>query len=238
VVFVHAVSGSALPFLDVADHLGAAYSRYGLQTRQYDDGDPVPSLVDLAAEHVAAVEEIRGLSPVYLVGWSMGGCVALEMARRWLRQGVKVAGLVLLDSWLPPAAVADPDDRTAAEKALRAIALDDLEHAAAVLADDPAELERLRRTVEVNSAAYLDYVPAALDVQAHLMRAAELPDGVAEALPELYRSPALGWEQLLSSVEVRSVPGNHYTLVRPEHAPVLADALRQVLEADDQFGEL
>ncbi len=238
VAFVHAVSGSALPFREVAAQLGAEYSCYGVQTQQYADGDPVPSLVELAAEHVAAVDEIRGLSPVYLVGWSMGGCVAVEMARCWRQRGVRVAGLVLLDSWLPPAAMTDPDDRAAARMALSSIALDDLEHAATVLSDDPTELARLRRTADANSAAYLDYVPTPLDIQAHLLRAAVLPGGVADALPAPYRDAMLDWGRLLGSVEVDTVPGDHYSLVHAEHAPALAAALQKILEADDEFGEL
>ncbi|MFF1713251.1 amino acid adenylation domain-containing protein [Streptomyces sp. NPDC058268] len=54
----------------------------------------------LAERHLAAVRAVRPHGPYLLMGWSMGGLVAFEMAQRLTRLGERVAMLVLVDSYL------------------------------------------------------------------------------------------------------------------------------------------
>ncbi|MGW7256484.1 non-ribosomal peptide synthetase [Streptomyces sp. NPDC054834] len=64
--------------------------------------------IEALAEHgVAAVREVRPHGPYLLMGWSMGGLVAFEMAQRLTRLGEQVAMLVLLDSYLAEQLPAD-----------------------------------------------------------------------------------------------------------------------------------
>lgn len=238
IVFVHAVSGSAMPFQAVADEFDEGWSCYGVQTEEFVVGEARRSLDQLAAAHVAAVDTVRGLSPIHLVGWSMGGSVAVEMARQWREVGVEVAGLVLLDAWLPPGTAANHTDAALLEAAMRAPQLDDLDLAATALADDPEELDRLRRTTDANAAAYLDHHLAPLDQPAHLLRVAEPAADILAALPPVWRNPTLGWDTVLGPVEVGSIAGSHQTLVRPQHAAGLATAVRAALESHDVFDEL
>jgi thioesterase domain-containing protein len=236
--FVHAVSGSAMPFQALASALGDGYACYGLQSPEQAPGQRPSSIGQLAAAHIDAIDAIRGLSPVYLAGWSMGGCVAMEMARLWQQRGVEVSSLLLLDTWPPPRTLLDAEARSRAEKALGDIDLAGLEKVGAAFDAVGDELARLRATVDANTAAYFRYEPEPLAMRVHLMRASEPNTRLRDALPEAYQSPALGWERFFESVEVHWVSGGHTTMVNGEYAARLAEVLRGAIETDDEFSEL
>lgn len=59
---------------------------YGIEADLADGADQVETM---AAEYVAAVDAVLGPRPLILVGWSIGGCVALEMARCWQERGIE-----------------------------------------------------------------------------------------------------------------------------------------------------
>lgn len=69
---------STLPLRTYLQLLGHAPVGWGLGV---NDGD-LARLIPLAAEHAAAVAKAAG-TPVPLVGQSMGGAIAREVARRW-----------------------------------------------------------------------------------------------------------------------------------------------------------
>lgn len=80
-------------------------------------GTPQGAEVDveaLAERHLAVVRTTRPHGPYLLMGWSIGGLVAFEMAQRLTRLGERVAMLVLVDSYLadqlPAASGSAPSD--------------------------------------------------------------------------------------------------------------------------------
>lgn len=236
VVFVHATSGSALPFHAVARALGDDFSVLGLQS---PDGEAEHTVESLAARYVEAVDGVRGLSPVLLAGWSMGGCIALEMARAWHKRGEDVTGTVLLDTWVPPdGRRLDPAERAAARAALLDLDIIATEGLDTAIGDEaPDELARLRRAIERNRGAYLDYTPHPYDGPVHLLRAAETgasPDPYAV----LRQGPDHGWGEVLPDVVTQTVPGNHFTLLDEHHAPRLAAVLTAIAEAGLSFTEI
>ncbi|MER6124301.1 amino acid adenylation domain-containing protein [Streptomyces sp. NPDC001795] len=238
-VCVHAVSGSALPFVDLAKNLDEDFSVYGLEAPDGVAGQRTPSLTDLARHYVPVVDRIRGLSPVFLAGWSMGGCIAVEMARIWRRTGVDVAGVLLLDSWPPVRSLPDPVHRSRARAAFEATDVLAMEGVDAALAGTPGELDRLRRVTDANKNAYLGHVPEPYDGEVHLLRASqESTEEVRHGLPSSYASRDRGWGRLADTVTVHDVPGNHHTLLRGPNAAALAAVIRDIAAADTSFAEL
>ncbi|MEV8019195.1 amino acid adenylation domain-containing protein [Streptomyces sp. NPDC086554] len=71
------------------------------------EADPEVDVEALAERHLAVVRGARPHGPYLLMGWSMGGLVALEMAQRLTRLGEQVAMLVLVDSYLADQLPAD-----------------------------------------------------------------------------------------------------------------------------------
>jgi amino acid adenylation domain-containing protein len=223
-IFVHAASGSVLPFQAVADHLADSFDVYGLQT---PPGDCEPlSVVQLAERHAAAVAA-AGVSPAALLGWSMGGCVALELARLWDSKGRRPA-VVLLDTWCPPE-LTDPDIRDAVHTALRAVDLGVPPGELAMLA--AADLRDLQGTFDRNRDAFVRYRPEPFDFPAVLLAATDPYPSPHVTFPPGYLDGDRGFSRLLPAVTAREIAGNHLSVLAAEHARTLAATIRTFVGA-------
>jgi thioesterase domain-containing protein len=85
-------------FRDFASAMTIPASIYGLRLLNLDDADVDLSVEDVAESHVQAIEEIRSRDPIVLIGYSLGGLVAFEMARILANNGRNIPLLVLLDA--------------------------------------------------------------------------------------------------------------------------------------------
>lgn len=249
--FVHAAGGNVASYAALARHLGPGQPFYGLQSRGLE-GEALPRtrVEEMAADYLAQLRAVQAEGPYRLGGWSMGGLVAFEMARRLEAEGEAVELLALVDSPAPgpPYPAANPDDAgllagflmqlglapeqisiSAGEAA--ALAPDELLRLAwktARAADlvpgelDLASFERLFAVFRANVAAADAYRPGpyASDLLLILAR-----DRATQANREAER-----WQALTTgSVRTTIVPGDHFTVVHEPHvrelAAVLADAL-------------
>jgi thioesterase domain-containing protein len=76
------------------------YPLYGLQARGLDGTEPPhPSVRDMAADYLKEMRSIQESGPYHLLGWSLGGNIAQEMAVQLQDQGEKVAALVIMDAY-------------------------------------------------------------------------------------------------------------------------------------------
>ncbi|WNI18862.1 alpha/beta fold hydrolase [Actinacidiphila sp. ITFR-21] len=99
---VHAVSGSAYSYAGLARQLGDDQPLYGFEAPGFDnDRTPVSDLPALADEYTAILREAQPEGPYQLLGWSLGGLLAFEMAKRLTGAGARVAHLILVDAGLP-----------------------------------------------------------------------------------------------------------------------------------------
>ncbi|WP_410594771.1 non-ribosomal peptide synthetase [Amycolatopsis sp. lyj-23] len=232
VILVHASGGSALPFVPLAGRLGDEYSVHAMQAR---DGETAEDTIEaIAARYAGEVDGIRGMSPVLLAGWSVGGAIALEMARLWSVRGFDVSGVVLLDSWPPPDVFAPGPVRSAVRESIvemDVVAEEGIDVALAGVAD--AELDRLRSVIERHRRALLAYRPAPFHGRVHLVRATG-SDGRGGRYP----GEDYGWGAVLADLVVRSVPGTHSTLVHAENAEPVAAVLREVAADRAPFAEI
>jgi amino acid adenylation domain-containing protein len=239
IVFIHAASGSALPFFEVAKRLSEDFSTFGLQASEVDDDNrDVTSIENLARSYVEAVDAIRGMSPLIIAGWSMGGCVGLEMVRQWRERGVDVAGLLMLDTLLPPKVLASADVRAEARRTILGIDVLGHEGLAPSQPDETSDtIARIERQLDANRLAFLDYEPAWFDGEIDYLRAVEpFPD--ARKLPDTYSLADRGWGPHVRSVAVHDIAGNHFSLVSKEYAAALADTIRNVIEARLSFSDI
>ncbi len=226
VVLVHAAGGSALPFREIAQSLADEYSVYALQAPGTELAEA--SIEELALRYLDEVDPVRGLSPVCLVGWSMGGCVALEMAREWQNRGVSTTATIMLDTWGVPAVFRDEAER----EQMRAAVLG-LEVAAAEgveLAELGAEIVHV---TERNRRAFFSYDPKPFDGRVHLFRATESLD-----LPAPPPGDGREWRTVISDLVCEETPGTHESLLRNENAGSLAASLRRVLAESVSYDEI
>ena len=98
--FVHPIGGGVLCYVQLARHLGLGQPVYGLQASTQHSNDC--SIQSMARRYVESIRSVQPHGPYLLGGWSMGGVIAYEMAQQLLKNGDKVALLVLLDSFLFP----------------------------------------------------------------------------------------------------------------------------------------
>ncbi len=98
--FVHGLGGTVLRFHELAQRMRPDQPFYGIQARGLNGKEACLSRVDDMAEYY--LEQLRGVQPegpYFLGGYSFGGLVALEMARRLIEAGQVVGLLALVDTY-------------------------------------------------------------------------------------------------------------------------------------------
>ena len=181
----------------------------------------------------------------------MGGVLAWLVGRRLVAEGEEVARLVLLDSPAPPAAGEAPEDyddgrllpvfaRYLGARRGRSLAPvprpEDLLRAAVAAGAVPSDYgeAQLLDLLRVFKAGLLRSVRQLWACRAAgtvpfpitLLR----PRQALGAFDDLFPDQAARWADLTSAeLEVRRVPGDHYTLFLPDHAGELAAEMRRSL---------
>jgi thioesterase domain-containing protein/acyl carrier protein len=102
VFFVHGVGGSVMELFGLARKVAWPGPVIGIQARGLDGNDtPTKTVEAMTDEYLTAVKSRQPEGPYFLCGYSFGGLVAFELARRLRDQGDEVA-FVGLFATLPP----------------------------------------------------------------------------------------------------------------------------------------
>jgi thioesterase domain-containing protein len=225
---VHAVSGSALTYLPLARLLGPRQPVYGLEAPGLDSArPPVPSLPALAAEYVEILREVQPGDDYRLLGWSMGGAIAFEMARLLTDAGATVSKLILIDvllSWFEPL----PPERAIAHQ---------------FLVDLSRVVGDTHGAVVARLAPVLDGLPADADAPAvfdAVERARLLPEEIdAELMLDRYRVFRANVEAIYAYAVTGTYPGSAIHLMAEQSArehmrwsTVIADLAEVVVPGD------
>ena len=103
IFLAHGLAGTAMDFYQLVKYVQTQRPIYGMQAKGTDGvEEPFESVEDLAQYHLDAIKEIQPHGPYFLVGYSLGGLVTLEMAQRLVAQGEKVALLAQLETYPHP----------------------------------------------------------------------------------------------------------------------------------------
>jgi amino acid adenylation domain-containing protein len=253
IYLVHPAGGTVFKYADLARHLAPDRPVYAIQAAGVTDGAEPLRTVDLMSQrYLEEVLRLQPQGPYYLVGWSAGGVIAVEMAHRLRAAGHEVALVGLLDSSPPNAEKPVPDpvhlyrrlaaglssagraELDALEMEIRAFPIDDrLPYLARWLGAHGAEsrvheLDGLKSVVEVfraNVAATRRHPLAPYPGRVTLLCAEEgRGDGWEKVgLPDL-------WKPFVSGeLEVVFVPGSHVTMVAEPHVGDGAAAIRAAM---------
>lgn len=102
VFLVHAVGGHVLNYVAMAQAMPPGRPVYGLQSPGLAGGTaPLQSIDAMAALYAQEIRRVHPQGPYVLAGGSMGGVVALEVARRLASTGGEIALLGLFDTYGP-----------------------------------------------------------------------------------------------------------------------------------------
>ena len=242
--FVHSIWGDVIEMRQVAMAMKTDVPIYGLRARGLNpDQEPQRTVEEMAAFCIEAIRDHQPEGPYRVAGYSFGGLVAYEIARRLSEEGEQVSWLGLLDAeldtaCLPPArrigrraalpfhvaraAAADPGAAVRAASGFlpRRRGDTNLEeqpalagHQAGWMADASPTHRRL---AEIFLAAGRAYRPAAYD------------GSLTYFVPEvrrfhLFPDPLPAWRKLTAgAVEVEQVPGSHTEIVSGESGRIVA----------------
>ncbi|HKT03795.1 MAG TPA: thioesterase domain-containing protein [Rugosimonospora sp.] len=107
---VHAVGGTTFGYVALARELSGTFRTYGIEADDPANGTaPATGLHDMVTRYTDAIRRVCPAGPFGLGGWSLGGLVAFEIARRLQSDGETVAPLVLIDTATHYVRPADPD---------------------------------------------------------------------------------------------------------------------------------
>ncbi len=255
---MHPAGGNVMCYLPLAQQLGAARPVYGLQFVGLPT-DELVSVEDMASHYLEAIRGLYPKGPYLLGGWSSGGLVAYEMARRLVAQGEEVPQLLVIDVPAPVAPEGGRDWTTASalvsltrkmslfsgrnvavtEEELEGRTPDEQrDYVLEVMAREsfnppevgPESFRGFLKIYENNVRAVPKYAPGGYDGEIVLFRGEDVLPEVAEESPGVYEDPTLQWQELSSrTVAVHRVPGNHVSMVVPPHVHGLVAAMEQVL---------
>jgi amino acid adenylation domain-containing protein len=234
-------------YKDLLDCLSEERPFYSLQMAFAAKGEnPDSSIEQIAERRVHAVLQADTEGPYFLVGHSLAGLVAFEMAQQLTQQGREDAFVGILDMGLDtPKVPANADDATVLEYLFgqqfgtatdhfRSLSPDDqiahVADAAVKMQRVPAgtEREHILRYIELwkaNLRALSNYEPKLYGGRVALFKA-------AEKLSFRYYSadPTMGWDRIGSSrLRVLNIPGNHYTLLTNNNAQEVSHSLQLCL---------
>jgi len=252
----HPLAGTVLCYVELARAMGPRHPLRGLQSEGLEPGSTPLTSIDAMADHYVAhmrTAHPSGPVPWNLIGYSMGGCLAVEVARRLNAQGERVRLVGLIDTDAPLGSEILSVD-TIRENAIRGIARHYLHvdvdinefrhqtteeklrelHSRGVAAETlPVDynLDILRRLVAVhihNRLAIGSYCPDSYKGALTLFRASppDAASGVASEREDL----RLGWSRIADTFHVHDIPCDHFSIMDMPAVAQIAQAIYSYLE--------
>ncbi len=101
IFFVHPVGGTVSCYFSLAHNLGIEQPFYAFQDYGFvNEGFELDSIDSMVEHYIKEIFEIQPAGPYRIGGWSMGGFIAYEIAKRLKESGYEVSQLIIIDSYL------------------------------------------------------------------------------------------------------------------------------------------
>ena len=237
---IHPAGGTVFCYRELADAFAGGRPVFGVQARGLDGSQPPhTTATEMAADYATAIRSAVPTGPIHLLGWSLGGNVAYEVARHLHADGREVGMLALLDSglisgqrelseadFLPLITALFPGQQAESLEELRQKSpLEQLEYfvrqaaVAGIVPDDPAVVgPHIFDVFQANIKAIHEHESLPYDGALLLVRPGDqLKTGA------LFDDQTLGWSRLVKDVRVENVPGDHaHMLQQPAVARIAA----------------
>ncbi|MGW4598702.1 alpha/beta fold hydrolase [Streptomyces sp. NPDC004457] len=244
---LHPAGGDVMAYRHLVTLLPPGREVLAVRSPALTGGAEAATLAEMAAQYVDVIRERRPTGPYHLVGWSMGGALAVEVAARLEAAGERVALVALLDSSVPGAGEPDPllapavalagslpgldvtaEDTAALRDRLRGLPLTERLKLLTTWAEErgsrvlPSEaLLRQAELAELHERLVLAHRPSVVDAPLTLWWAR---DRLREHRASWARQTRGGVR------EEATLPGNHFTLLRPPHVAQVARRLAAALD--------
>jgi len=110
VFFFHGVGGNVLNYIRLVKSIGSDRPAYGLQSSGVDGVSSLESSYEnMLTSYLESIQSIQRHGPYTLVGGSMGGVTALDIAKKMTEAGLSVERVVMFDSFGPHLEITNHD---------------------------------------------------------------------------------------------------------------------------------
>jgi len=217
VFMTHGIGSSVIDLVPLARCLPLTQPIYGVEARGNDGvEEPFDRIEDMAQAHLDAIRMIQPGGSYFLVGYSLGGLVSLEVARRLSANGHNVALLAMLDSYphrchLSIGQHARLALQLAKQRMSGGMRASGSSHQSALarqganlLGHSPVEqsiARTMQRVKEAQHRALRNYRPRFYNGRVKFVRAAIVSHFPSDPVPV--------WSHLVGTLEVETVPGDH-----------------------------
>ena len=234
---IGAVDGELIVFRRLALELGMDQPLYGLQPFRLIGS--CPTVKQMAAAYIHELRRMGQSRPAYLLGYSFGGLVAVEIARQLQRRGFPPALVMLIDASYPAGCRANEpwEQRLKRYRFLWdrisngggwSHFLERLRYGSARIAHRASSTVGIPLPIQSNDISALQ----GLASESYRIKSYRGPVRLfrAESQPEFLTGGLdLGWSGVLSNLAIDHVPGDHGTMNTGINLKILARKIRQCL---------
>ena len=243
VFIAHGLGADLLDLSDLVRHIESRHPVYGMQAQGIDATDePLTSIEARAQYHLAAIRQLQPNGPYFLIGYSLGGLLTLEIAQRLSADGERVALLALLDSYphknqLSAAQYLRLSVRLAASTAWSLIKSTQNRprpqspepEGNLSPGDDSDGVSRVRRRMqEADFLALRTYRPQFYPGKIRFVKAA-----ISGNFPD---NPTAVWSRLAEKFEVETTPGDHVSMLTTYSKNLGSVLSRYLAESESRTG--
>jgi thioesterase domain-containing protein len=228
------IGDSAAGLLPLAGRIRVGNPVYAFQMQGFDGAAaPHESIEDMAQFQLQGIRQLQPHGPYILIGYSLGGLITLEIARRLQQAGEKIALFAMLDTYPHRRTLRfRPRLRLLSRLAVRRVSgmlrLNPAPESGSRKPSNAVQAERsnaqaLQRVKDAQERAWRVYRPRFYDGEVRYVRA---------AIPSFFPSdPVPVWSHLVRSLQVETVPGRHLEMVSTQVDAVATVLTRYVEEA-------
>jgi acetoacetyl-CoA synthetase len=251
IFFLPGLSGTVLEQHELLRRMSTPRPLYAMEASGVDPSQaPEERVQAMAATYIKAVRLIQPRGPYALVGYSFGGLVAYEMARRFVLAGEALERVVLLDTGIHPRFLTlgmrfrrRINQIRLIHEGMRGQRLSGrvrylgreilhLVHGLEVRFGKPGELSlgdtlklpsHLERVRAACGTAFIHYRPPRFEGEVLFIRASDRPAREVD--------PVQMWRRVAARLEVEELPGTHFTLLEKPSVDHVAAALLRKLDS-------
>jgi acetoacetyl-CoA synthetase len=244
IFIAHGLGDTVFDLFYLVERIDCQQPIYGMQAGGLDGVDePLASVEAMAKFQLEAIKQLQPEGPYSLIGYSLGGLVALEIAQRLSVGGEKVALLALVDSY--------PHRKQLGlvQKMLLSLRLAKRRILSPHASPSERTLSRFSEskggdTFRTNQSTSMSGVEDRMRNAAYLALKRYRPQFYrgeirfvrADISTEFPDNPMAVWSQLAEKLSVETIPGDHWSMLTQQYGTLGSTLTRYVCEA--QSGRL